>query len=184
MGSMQEHMVSYPSNGSKDFAIVGVVSSSSKQVNPDQEHLACFVAGSLAMGSKYLNRPQDMAMARKLAQACYLTYHHSRTGLGPEAVKFDVEPGSNGKLFIVDQDTFYSRGTSRSEYILRPETVESLWILYRLTGDRKYPEQAWEIFQVHSFRKHISLSFPKLPRRCILMIGMHLLLVLVSGASL
>jgi len=145
MESMQEYMVTYPSDGSKDFVIVGMVFSSNKQVSPDQEHLACFVAGSLAMGSKYLDRPQDMVMAKKIAQGCYMTYHFSETGLGPEAVKFDTEPGSDGKLFEVNKDTFYSRGLSRSEYILRPETVESLWILYRLTGDRKYPEQAWEI---------------------------------------
>lgn len=29
----------------------------------------------------------------------------------------------------------------------RPETVESLFIAYRLTGDRKYREQGWKIFQ-------------------------------------
>ena len=28
------------------------------------------------------------------------------------------------------------------------ETLESLWILYRLTGEKKYQDQAWEIFQV------------------------------------
>ncbi|KAG1053345.1 hypothetical protein G6F43_004572 [Rhizopus delemar] len=32
-------------------------------------------------------------------------------------------------------------------YILRPETVESLFILYRITGDQKYQEYGWEIFQ-------------------------------------
>jgi len=26
--------------------------------------------------------------------------------------------------------------------------LESLWILYRITGDKKYPDQAWEIFEV------------------------------------
>lgn len=36
--------------------------------------------------------------------------------------------------------------------ILRPETVESLFLAYRLTGDRLYREQGWQIFQ--SFQKH------------------------------
>ncbi|KAI8345311.1 glycosyl hydrolase family 47-domain-containing protein [Choanephora cucurbitarum] len=33
------------------------------------------------------------------------------------------------------------------QYVLRPETVESLFILYRLTGDQKYQEYGWEIYQ-------------------------------------
>lgn len=33
--------------------------------------------------------------------------------------------------------------------LLRPETVESLFYLYRLTGDRKYQDWGWEI--LHSF---------------------------------
>ncbi|KAI9254303.1 glycoside hydrolase [Sporodiniella umbellata] len=32
-------------------------------------------------------------------------------------------------------------------YLLRPETVESLYILYRVTGDPRYQEYGWEIFQ-------------------------------------
>lgn len=31
--------------------------------------------------------------------------------------------------------------------LLRPETIESLWYLYRLTGDRKYKEWGWKIFE-------------------------------------
>ncbi|GJJ68178.1 hypothetical protein EMPS_00524 [Entomortierella parvispora] len=147
MDSMQKYLVSFPSDGSEDFAIVGTVASSTKEVTPSQEHLACFVAGSLAMGSKYLDRPRYMEMAQKVAQACYLTYHHSKTGLGPEAAKFEVAPDSKGKLFVVDQESFFSPKESRPEYILRPETIESLWILYRLTGEKKYQDQAWEIFQ-------------------------------------
>lgn len=35
--------------------------------------------------------------------------------------------------------------------LLRPETVESLFYLYRLTKDQKYREWGWEILQ--SFNK-------------------------------
>ena len=31
--------------------------------------------------------------------------------------------------------------------LLRPETVESLYILYRITKDKKYQEYGWRIFQ-------------------------------------
>ena len=34
-----------------------------------------------------------------------------------------------------------------ARYILRPETVESLFLAYRLTGDEKYRRYGWRIFQ-------------------------------------
>lgn len=37
----------------------------------------------------------------------------------------------------------------------RPETIESLFYLYRLTGDRKYRDWGWKIFQ--SFEKYSKL---------------------------
>lgn len=32
-------------------------------------------------------------------------------------------------------------------YILRPETIESLFVLYRITGDAAYQDQAWRMFE-------------------------------------
>jgi len=32
-------------------------------------------------------------------------------------------------------------------YILRPEAIESVFIMYRITGDRKWQEAAWRMFQ-------------------------------------
>ena len=36
--------------------------------------------------------------------------------------------------------------------ILRPETVESLFLAYRITGEQRYRDQGWRIFQ--AFQKH------------------------------
>lgn len=33
------------------------------------------------------------------------------------------------------------------KYILRPEAIESVFIMYRLTGDRKWAEKAWTMFE-------------------------------------
>jgi rhamnogalacturonyl hydrolase YesR len=40
--------------------------------------------------------------------------------------------------------------------ILRPETVESLFLAYRSTGDQRYRRWGWEIFE--AFRKHCKVS--------------------------
>lgn len=70
------------------------------------------------MGSKYFDRPKDMVAAKQITEGCYLGYHHSVTGIGPEDMRFDS--GSGGKTFVASPDTFYSRTLSRNEYILRP----------------------------------------------------------------
>ncbi|KAF9950663.1 hypothetical protein BGZ72_007742 [Mortierella alpina] len=145
VNSMEQYMVLRPDNGSQDYVLFGQVYTNSKAVEADMEHLACFISGSLAMGSKYFDRPKDMVLAKQVAQSCYLSYHHSETGIGPEAMKFEL--GQKSGTFIAKPDTFYSRAISNKSYILRPETLESLWILYRLTGEKKYQDQAWEIFQ-------------------------------------
>ena len=32
-------------------------------------------------------------------------------------------------------------------YILRPEAIESVFLMYRITGDKKWQEAAWRMFQ-------------------------------------
>ncbi|GAB5588598.1 hypothetical protein Unana1_03498 [Umbelopsis nana] len=34
-----------------------------------------------------------------------------------------------------------------ASYLLRPETIESLFVLYRITGDHKYQQYGWDIWQ-------------------------------------
>ncbi|ORY02820.1 glycoside hydrolase [Basidiobolus meristosporus CBS 931.73] len=112
------------------------------------EHLTCFAPGLLALGSKTLGRPDDMELAKKLVQTCYNTYATTKTGLGPENVAWYTESDSLDNLSpenardVLDHG-FYPR---TPYYILRPETVESIFYLYRLTGDRKYQEWGWNIF--------------------------------------
>ena len=46
--------------------------------------------------------------------------------------------------------------------LLRPETVESLFYLYRLTGDHKYQDWGWEILR--SFNTYMRVSPRRVPR--------------------
>jgi endoplasmic reticulum Man9GlcNAc2 1,2-alpha-mannosidase len=109
------------------------------------DHLVCWVPGMLALGTldsvggEY-GRPseetkqQHMKLAEELAHTCYEFYRRSPTGLAPEIIRFNdhndfhVDPGAKHNL-------------------LRPETVESLFIMWRITHDQKYRDWGWEIFQ-------------------------------------
>ena len=42
------------------------------------------------------------------------------------------------------------------QVIRRPETVESLFIAYRLTGDQRYRDYGWSIFQ--AIEKHCKIE--------------------------
>jgi mannosyl-oligosaccharide alpha-1,2-mannosidase len=101
---------------------------------------------------------------------CFIRYMQTSTGLAPESISFEpsrmVDPfgskGTNkgfhpegepiaqgeiltlqgehellGSLFQIDQ----------SKYVLRPETLESLFVSYRLTGDESFRDKAWRIFE-------------------------------------
>lgn len=56
---------------------------------------------------------------------CYEMYHSMPTGLSPEYVTFVDEKGM-------------SAGVSGRTYLLRPEVIESLYILFTVTKDPLY----------------------------------------------
>lgn len=106
------------------------------------EHLSCFFAGVLALGEHLLGDtvPQlrgDIQLGMQLVQTCVNLYRSQPTGIGPESVLFhhpNMSP--EGFDFSIEDP----------KYLLRPETVESLFILYRVTGDESLREIGWSIF--------------------------------------
>jgi mannosyl-oligosaccharide alpha-1,2-mannosidase len=75
----------------RDMLGIGKVDSNGIQTH-EIEHLSCFAGGMLGMGSKLLDRQQDMNDAEKFTQACYWLSTATPTGLQPEVVEF-YEPG-------------------------------------------------------------------------------------------
>eukprot|EP00565_Helicotheca_tamesis_P007993 CAMPEP_0185727338 /NCGR_PEP_ID=MMETSP1171-20130828/3051_1 /TAXON_ID=374046 /ORGANISM="Helicotheca tamensis, Strain CCMP826" /LENGTH=629 /DNA_ID=CAMNT_0028395877 /DNA_START=87 /DNA_END=1976 /DNA_ORIENTATION=- len=103
------------------------------------DHLVCFMGGALALGAYTDPRgldseraQRDLKTARQLAYTCYQMYARQTTGIAPEMIRFDGFNDFSG---------------SPNYYILRPETVETFFILNYLTGDPIYREWGWEIFQ-------------------------------------
>ncbi|KAK3940810.1 glycoside hydrolase [Diplogelasinospora grovesii] len=44
------------------------------------------------------------------------------------------------------------------KYILRPEAIESVFIMYRLTGDKQWMEKAWNMFQAIDKHTHTDIA--------------------------
>ncbi|CAD7701141.1 unnamed protein product [Ostreobium quekettii] len=136
MAGMARRLVRKTAHGLSMLADVGVARDNEAR---RMHHLACFVPGTLALGAAtttlFGDRADEMmALARELALTCYSFYKTTRTGLGPDIVSFPMD---------ADYDM---APTGVNGNHLRPETVESLFVLYRLTGDRKYRQWGMDIF--------------------------------------
>lgn len=114
---------------------------SASKINHKMDHLTCFLGGTLALGA--YTDPQGLTSARAqrdlrtgkaMAYTCYQMYTRMMTGVAPEYVEFT--PGEDFKTGLNGRHSF-----------LRPETVETLFILFQLTGDETYREWGWDIFQ-------------------------------------
>ncbi|XP_073662953.1 endoplasmic reticulum mannosyl-oligosaccharide 1,2-alpha-mannosidase isoform X4 [Tursiops truncatus] len=104
-----------------------------------QDHLVCFLPGTLALGAHHGLPADHMELAQALMDTCYQMNRQMETGLSPEIVHFNLHPQRSHKDVQV-------KAADRHN-LLRPETVESLFYLYRLTGQRKYQDWGWEILR-------------------------------------
>jgi len=151
------------------------------QLVPKQDHLVCFLGGSLMLGATtadpsepvstpplpeeltYIGR-RDWKNGVELTRTCMKT-HETKTGLSPEIVHFRT-PGDEDHVPILSRESspdWYIKGPSfggsvplDARYILRPETVESLFIAWRLTKDARYRRYGWNIFQ--AIEKHCKIE--------------------------
>ncbi|KAM3361812.1 mannosyl-oligosaccharide 1,2-alpha-mannosidase MNS3 isoform X1 [Capsicum galapagoense] len=143
--------------------------------SPKMDHLVCFLPGTLALGAtKGLTKEramrenlltfedmENLKLAEDLAKTCIEMYSVTSSGLAPEIAYFNIEQG--------DSEGGPNGGNKSSKYLndiiikpadrhnlLRPETVESLFVLYRITGDSKYREWGWQIFE--AFEKYTKID--------------------------
>ncbi|XP_034397060.1 mannosidase, alpha, class 1B, member 1b isoform X3 [Cyclopterus lumpus] len=117
------------------------------QFSPKMDHLVCFLPGTLALGAHNGLPADHMDLAKQLMETCYQMYIQMETGLSPEIVHFNMHQGSTRDIDVKLADR---------HNLLRPETVESLFYLYRFTKDHKYQDWGWEILQ--NFNKYTKVS--------------------------
>uniref|UniRef100_A0A8C1W4I9 alpha-1,2-Mannosidase n=1 Tax=Cyprinus carpio TaxID=7962 RepID=A0A8C1W4I9_CYPCA len=111
--------------------------------SPKMDHLVCFLPGTLALGAHFGLPADHMELAKQLMETCYQMYAQMETGLSPEIAHFNMHEGSTQDVEVKIADR---------HNLLRPETVESLFYMYRFTKDKKYQQWGWEILQ--NFNKY------------------------------
>lgn len=116
-------------------------------------HLACFAGGNWMLGGAYLQKPAITKMGAELIKTCRDTYAKTTTGIGPETWSWypmDAEPVHDPKTEEQwKQAREWGWWVADPKYVLRPETVESYFYAYRITGNKMYQKWAWEAFQAY-----------------------------------
>ncbi|KAL2408230.1 putative mannosyl-oligosaccharide alpha-1,2-mannosidase 1B [Exophiala dermatitidis] len=138
------------------------------------EHLACFAGGMFAMASRIFNNPHDLYIGQQITNGCVWAYRNSPTGIMPEA--FTALPCSDTDDFEGTQqcgwnESYWDQESRRPEhclqgdceksirfppgflqvsdpsYKLRPEAIESVFIMWRMTGDEYWRDVGWSMFE-------------------------------------
>ncbi|ROW01645.1 hypothetical protein VSDG_02275 [Cytospora chrysosperma] len=169
---VRKHLVTYTENS--QFTIIGERPNGlGGELSPKMDHLVCFMPGTIALAAtgglseaaaKKLptwdkQKEKDMQLAREVMHTCWGMYKYMATGLAAEITYFKVpnppkEEGSSHRApaeFDPDPEAkwrkdFIVKGQD-THNLQRPETVESLFYMWRITGDVKYREWGWEMFK-------------------------------------
>eukprot|EP01062_Namystynia_karyoxenos_P061528 TRINITY_DN5387_c0_g2_i2.p2 TRINITY_DN5387_c0_g2~~TRINITY_DN5387_c0_g2_i2.p2 ORF type:complete len:734 (+),score=214.77 TRINITY_DN5387_c0_g2_i2:3309-5510(+) len=104
----------------------------------NMEHLACFAGGMYGLGAlMYPDSPNLQLLkdaAVNLTDTCRMIYSAWDSRIGPEVATIKPDAISSNV----------------AHYLLRPEYVESLFIMWRITKDQRYRDWGWEAFSAMS----------------------------------
>lgn len=104
------------------------------------DHLACFAGGFFALAANSSIHPnssdQLLTIGKEITRTCRETYARTKTGLGPEIMRFHPIVQEIQPFTAVDRS-----------FKLRPETVESYFYLWRITHQQNYRDWAWDVVQ-------------------------------------
>jgi mannosyl-oligosaccharide alpha-1,2-mannosidase len=178
---VRKHLITYtePSR----FTIIGERPGGlNGQLSPKMDHLVCFMPGTIALAAtgglsekeaKKLptwtkQDEADMQLARELMQTCWGMYKFMATGLAAEITYFNIAnpplaesaPHNPPAEFDPAPEAEWRKDFTvkpfDSHNLQRPETVESLFYMWRITGETKYRDWGWEMFK--SFMNHTAVA--------------------------
>ncbi|KAF9877570.1 glycosyl hydrolase family 47 [Colletotrichum karsti] len=120
------------------------------------QHLSCFAGGMLGLGGKLFSIDEHVDLGDRVARGCAWAYDAMPAGVMPEIFDligcFSVKdkcPWEERK-WEQEGDKKLKKGFKNArdpKYILRPEAIESVFLLYRMTGKQDLQDIAWRMFQ-------------------------------------
>ncbi|KAI9818142.1 MAG: mannosyl-oligosaccharide alpha-1,2-mannosidase [Pycnora praestabilis] len=172
LNGVRRHLITYSEHSQLTF-LAERPDGLNKAISPKMDHLVCFMPGTIALGATGglteveakksgawgKKQEEEMDLARQLTKTCWGMYKVTATGLAPEIAHFNIDDppkmeGDGARSPDVLSDAPDAKW--RSDYIVkpqdshnlqRPETVESLFYMWRITGDDIYRQWGWEMFK-------------------------------------
>jgi mannosyl-oligosaccharide alpha-1,2-mannosidase len=179
---VRKHLVTYSADA--NVTVLGELPDGiGGELLPRMEHLACFLPGTIALGATgglpleearklstwSVKQESEMALAQELTQTCWGMYKVNPTGLASEITHFRVHTPplmEAGHVVVplehLDDDPHaawrkdYLVDSHEAQNLQRPETAESLFYMWRITGDERYRVWGWEIFK--AFIEHTDIG--------------------------
>ncbi|KAF2684568.1 glycoside hydrolase family 47 protein [Lentithecium fluviatile CBS 122367] len=147
------------------------ISSAGIKLDPEMQHLTCFVGGMFGLAGRLMPNEHHVALGAKLTEGCIYAYKSMPSGVMPEifnmapcksrtecpwnatAYEEDVLRRNYGHSHADFEDTVLEQSLPPGftnfrdkRYLLRPEAIESVFIMYRITGHEEYLDHAWDMF--------------------------------------
>ncbi|GFP52795.1 mannosyl-oligosaccharide alpha-1,2-mannosidase 1B [Trichoderma asperellum] len=138
------HLASHPTSR-QDLTFLSQYSG--QTTSPQSGHLASFAGGNFILGGILLGEQKYIDFGIELTDSYFDTYNQTASGIGPEGFQWVDSANSSSSQPPSSVAGFYSKAgfwVTAPYYILRPETLESIYYSYRITGDAKYQDMAWE----------------------------------------
>ncbi|KAI8344674.1 glycoside hydrolase [Chlamydoabsidia padenii] len=123
---------------------------------PVMDELACFAPSALLLSAYWIDELADVqADAKRLLKGCYSSWASTRTGIAPEVFGWISQDGNaigevtQHKELLAKQFGVFDFDAG---YVLRPETLESVFYFYQFDQDKNYQDIAWDIFNsLHTY---------------------------------
>lgn len=178
---VRKHLVTYTEHS--QYTIIGERPNGlAGELSPKMDHLVCFMPGTIALAATGglseaearklptwdKQKEKDMQLAREVMHTCWGMYKYMATGLAAEITYFKVAdpPRAEGSShaapaeFDADPEAEWRKDfvvkSQDTHNLQRPETVESLFYMWRITGDARYREWGWDMFK--SFMNHTAVE--------------------------
>ncbi|KAA1129581.1 hypothetical protein PGTUg99_030524 [Puccinia graminis f. sp. tritici] len=154
--SARQHLIrtyDLETSGGKNITVIGDMTWGN--FVPSLDHLTCFSGAMIALGAQLLHQKEDLDLALRHADACVWAYESTKTGLGPEEMW--ISKGNEhtqwqpvlykGKIFReLKPEPVRGAWIGDPSYFGRPETIESVYYMWRITGDRQWQDRGWRMF--------------------------------------
>lgn len=123
-----------------------------EQFHNQQGHLACFAPGTILLASSFYSDANLRAFGQSLLEGCRHVYTSTPTKIGPEVWSWTPKFSYDQPFFAPESDRQKQEAqwsgfwSIDPQYKGRPEYVESLFYAWRITGEQRYRDWAWEAF--------------------------------------